>query len=86
MGLTPQKAGESRERLAELGARGTNPYLGLDFVLTFVLSRVSTSKKGAFRLPEIPCGARALMNGAKETRTPDPLHAMRLILSPRTKS
>ena len=76
MGLTPQKAGKSQERLAELGARRTSPYLGLDFVLTFVLSRVSTSKKGAFRLPEIPCGGGTLKNGAKETRTPDPLHAI----------
>ena len=81
MGLTPQKAGESRETLAELGARRTNPYLGLDFVLTFVLSRVSTNKKGAFRLPEIPCGGRDLKNGAKETRTPDPLHAMQVLFS-----
>ena len=77
MGLTPQKAGESRETLAELGARRTNPYLGLDFVL----SRVSTSDKGALRLPEIPCGGKDLKNGAKETRTPDPLHAMQLVRS-----
>ena len=51
-----QRAGESRETLAELGARRTNPYLGLDFVL----SRVSTSKKGAFRLPKIPCDGKGL--------------------------
>ena len=81
MGLTPQKAVESQERRAELGARRTCPYLGLDFVL----SRASTSKEGAFRLPEIPCSGGDLKNGAKETRTPDPLHSMRLSHSPKTK-
>ena len=50
MGLTPQKAGESQERLAEIGARRTSPYLGLDFVLTFVLSLFSGNKKE-------PCGS-----------------------------
>ena len=84
MGLTPQKAGESRETLAELGARRTNPYLGLDFVLTFVLSLFPGNKKGALRLPEIPCDGRVLKNGAKETRTPYPLHAIEALWTPKT--
>ena len=75
MGLTRRRQQRAGKTLKGLGARRTNPCLGLDFVL----SPFPSTKKGALRLPEIPCEEEVLKNGAKETRTPDPLHAMQVL-------
>ena len=51
-----------------------------------IFSRFALKKAARVDRSDASAGLTFFKNGAKETRTPDPLHAMRLSLSPRTKS